>query len=101
MKNDFLSFFDQLPAVLKYAVNGLVGGFVWALYKKLKFWAALRQIVIGAILSAYSTPFIASKTSLSTAGFTSFVIGIIGMSLIEILYKWAVGKLKILFDNNE
>jgi len=100
MRNNFLTFLGQLGIFWpwKYLSNGLIGGFVWALYKKLKFWDSVRQIFVGGIVSAYSTPVIASKFSLQDAGFISFVVGIIGLVLIEVLYKWAVKKIKLLFE---
>lgn len=101
MKNDFFSFFDQLGLVEKYLVNGSIGGLVWAIYKKSNFWQAVRQIFVGGIVSGYATSFIIERMSSKDAGFISFVVGMIGMVLIEVLYKWLVGKLKLLFNNEE
>jgi hypothetical protein len=99
MKSDFVNFLDQLGIVWKYLINGLVGGAVWSIYKKSKLGEALRQVVVGGIISGYATAYIAEKTSPNAAGFISFVVGMIGMVLIEVLYKWGVGKLKLLFSN--
>jgi len=101
MRNDIFSVFEQLGIAGKYLINGLVGGLVWSIYKKAKFWEAVRQIFVGGIISGYATPFIAERLSLKDAGFMSFVIGMIGMVIIEIVYKWAVGKLKLLFSNTD
>lgn len=101
MKNDFFSLFDSFGLSLKYLLNGFIGGFVWAIYKKLKFWESVRQVIVGSVVSGFVTPFIAERTSLKDAGFISFVVGMIGMVLIEIIYKWMVGKLKLLFSNED
>jgi len=98
MKNDYFTIFDQLGLVWKYLINGLIGGLVWSIYKKSKFWEAIRQVFVGGIVSGYATPFIATKTSISYAGFISFVMGMIGMVLIELIYNWGVKKLKLLFS---
>jgi hypothetical protein len=101
MRNDIFGFFDQLGLVWKYLVNGFVGGLVWAVYKKSKFWEGIRQVFVGGLVSGYATPFIVERTSVKDAGFISFVVGMIGMVLIEVLYKWAGNKLKLLFSNQE
>ena len=110
MKNDIFNFFDSLGLVWKYMINGLVGGFIWSLYKKAKFWEALRQIIIGGVVSGYFTPVIVSKyhMDLSLIGFTSFIIGMLGMVIIDSAYKYVAGNykkwsliLKILFSKEE
>lgn len=101
MKNDFVAFLSQLGVEWKYVINGLVGGAVWSLYKKADFWSSVRQIVIGGIVSGYTTPFILEKTSPNSAGFISFTLGIIGMVLIDLIYKWGVEKLKALFGSKQ
>lgn len=98
MKNDFLSFFAQLGLVWKYVVNGAVGGLVWSIYKKSKFWEAFRQVFVGSIVSGYATPFIVEQFSVKDAGFISFVVGMIGMVIVEIIYKWGAKKIKLLFN---
>lgn len=96
MKQDFLHFLESLGLFWKYALNGLVGGFIWSLYKKSKFWEALRQIIIGGIVSGYFTPVIVTKTNmdLSYVGFTSFIIGMLGMVIVDSIYKYAAGVIK-------
>ena len=101
MRNDFFSFFDQLGLVGKYLVNGSIGGLVWSIYKKANLWQAIRQIFVGGIVSGYTTSFIIERMSGKDAGFISFVVGMIGMVFIEVLYKWTVSKLKLLFSNQE
>jgi len=99
MRNEFISVLDQLGLAWKYLLNGFIGGLVWAIYKKSKFWESIRQVFVGAMASGYTTPFIAKRLSLQDAGFISFVIGMIGMVIVEIIYKWGVGKLKLLFSS--
>lgn len=96
MKYDFLKFLDDLGLVWKYALNGFIGGLIWSMYKKSKFWEAFRQIIIGGIVSGYFTPVIVAKTGmdLSYIGFTSFVIGMLGMVIVDSLYKYLAGLIK-------
>lgn len=98
MKIDIISLLDQLGLAWQNLVNGFVGAAVWALHKKMKFWSALRQIFIGGVVAGYSTPFISKETSVQAAGFLSFVLGVIGMVLVENLYQWASKKIKLLFN---
>src|SRR6266699_3556261 len=97
MRNNVFDFFDEIGLAWKYLLNGIIGGLVWAIYKKTKFWESIRQMFVGGIVSGFTTPFIVERTSLKEAGFISFVVGMIGMVVIEVIYKWAVGKLKLLF----
>lgn len=110
MRNDIFNFLDNLGIVWKYMINGLVGGFIWSLYKKAKFWEALRQVFIGGVVSGYFSPVIIMKFNmdLSLAGFTSFVVGMLGMVIIDSAYKYAASNykkwsliLKILFTKEE
>lgn len=96
MKYNFLDFVHDLGIAWKYALNGLIGGIVWSLYKKSKFWEAFRQVIIGAVVSGYLTPVIVYKTnmSLELIGCTSFVIGMTGMVIIDSTYKMIVKKIK-------
>lgn len=95
MKTDFFQVLQTLGISWQNLVNGLIGGLVWSVYKRSKFYVALRQIFIGGIVSAYVTPFVASKTNLPATGFLSFVIGMIGMVVLDTLYNWAVKKIKL------
>lgn len=97
MRYDFFAFFDRIGLIPSYLLNGFVGGLVWAVYNKSKFWESVRQVFIGMIVSGYCTPFIIEKTSINYAGFISFSLGVVGMVLVELLYGWAVKKLKLLF----
>lgn len=96
MKFNIIQFLDDLGLVWKYAINGLIGGFIWSMYKKSKFWEAFRQVVIGGVVSGYFTPVIVSKTNmdLSLIGFTSFVIGMLGMVIVDSIYKYLVKIIK-------
>jgi uncharacterized membrane protein len=66
------------------------------MYKKSKFWESFRQIIIGGIVSGYFTPVIVAKSSMdmSLVGFTSFVIGMLGMVIVDSIYKYAVKLIK-------
>jgi hypothetical protein len=96
MKYDFFHLLDDLGLVWKYALNGFIGGLIWSMYKKSKFWEAFRQIIIGGIVSGYFTPVIVNKTNmdLSFIGFTSFVIGMLGMVIVDSIYKYVLKLIK-------
>lgn len=96
MKQSFLEFLNDIGLIWKYALNGLVGGLIWSIYEKSKFWIAVRQIFIGGVVSGYSTPLIVTYTGvdLSFVGFTSFVVGMLGMVIIDSIYKYAVKTIK-------
>lgn len=117
MKNEFVNFLSAVAQFLenlgifwKYVINGLIGATIWSIYKKDKFLTAIRQILIGGIVSGYFTPVIVAKTNLSMSyvGFTSFVTGMLGMVIIDSLYKYAVSNftkwkqaVKIIFSSNK
>lgn len=96
MKNDFLRMLDELGIVFKYLINGLVGGFILSIYKRSKFWEAVRQIIIGGIVAGYFTPVIIKKTDMdmSFVGFTSFVVGMTGMIIIDSTYKYIASRFR-------
>lgn len=96
MDNNFLGFLDHLGLMWRYAVNGLIGGFIWSIYKKSKFIESFRQILAGGVVSGYFTPVIVHKVNMdmSMIGFTSFVIGMLGMVIIDTTYKYFVAVLK-------
>jgi len=98
MKIDIVSFMDQLGLVWQNLVNGVIGATIWAIHKKTKFWSAIRQIFIGGIVAGYSTPFISKEISVRETGFLSFVIGTVGMVLVDNLYIWVSKKIKLLFN---
>lgn len=109
MKNQIFAFLEDLGLVWKYVINGFIGGLIWSMYKKSKFWEAFRQIIIGGVVSGYFTPVIVAKTKmdLSFMGFTSFVIGMLGMVIVDSAYKYVLSNfkkwreiLKILFNFN-
>jgi hypothetical protein len=96
MKSNLINLLGDIGIAWKYLINGLIGGFIWSLYKKSKFGEALRQIIIGGIVSGYFTPVVVIKFSmdLSLIGFTSFIIGMLGMVIIDSAYKYAIGNYK-------
>lgn len=96
MKNDILGFLDDMGLGWKYALNGFIGGLIWSMYRKSKFWEALRQVFIGGIVSGYFTPVIVAKTNmgLSFIGFTSFVVGMLGMVIVDSIYKYVYKLIK-------
>lgn len=98
MKFDFLHLLDQLGLAWQSIINGVIGAAVWSIHKKTKFLTALRQMFIGGLVAGYATPFIANEWSFKAQGFLSFVIGTIGMVVVDELYKWAAKKIKILFN---
>lgn len=96
MKNELIQFLELLGIGWKYLINGLVGGVVWSIYKKSKFWEAFRQIIIGGIVSGYFTPVILAKTGMDLAfvGFTSFIVGMMGMIIVDNMYKYVAKQIK-------
>lgn len=96
MKNDFFLFMENLGLGWKFFINGLIGGVIWSLYKKSKIIEAVRQIIIGGVVAGYFTPVIVSHTSMGmeTVGFTSFVIGMTGMVVVDSIYKYVVKMVK-------
>ena len=96
MKNEFLRVFDDLGIAFKYLLNGLIGGFIFSLYKRSKFWESVRQIIIGGIVAGYFTPVIVTRTEMNMnyVGFTSFVIGMTGMVIIDSIYKYVASRVR-------
>lgn len=96
MKNDFVLFLEKLGLSWPYLVNGIVGGSIWAIYKKEKWLDAVRQIVIGGVVSGYATPVIVAKTSISLAmtGFISFTTGVAGLVIIDGIYSFIKKQVK-------
>jgi hypothetical protein len=97
MRVDVFGLLDQLGLAWQNIINGVVGATVWALHKKSTFTTAIRQIFIGAMVAGYTTPFISAELSIHNMGFLSFVIGVIGMVLLDRLYVWLSNKIKLLF----
>lgn len=96
MKYGILNFLEELGIIWKFAINGLIGGAIWSIYKKSKFGEALRQVVIGGVVSGYFTPVIVSKTNMQMelVGFTSFVIGMLGMVILDSIYTHVIKLIK-------
>lgn len=97
MRADLFGFLDQLGLAWQNIVNGVIGATVWSLHKKAKFGVAIRQIFIGALVAGYTTPFISKEFSIRDIGFVSFVIGTVGMVLLDSAYVWFSKKIKLLF----
>lgn len=97
MKAEILKILEEMGIGYKYLINGLIGAFVWSLYKKLKFMEALRQMFIGSIVAGYLTPLIANKENISPElmGSLSFVVGMLGMIIIDTIYKYVAEKIRL------
>lgn len=92
----FLEFLNDLGIGWKYLLNGFIGAVVWSIYKKLRLIEALRQILIGSIVAGYITPLIAYKEAIPIEYMAalSFIIGMMGMIIIDGIYKYIAGKIK-------
>lgn len=95
-KNGLIEFLDKLGLVWNFALNGLIGGVIWSIYKKSKFWESVRQMVVGSIIAGYLTPVIKAKTNMSDElmGCTSFVVGMLGMVIVDSIYKYVAKLIK-------
>ncbi len=89
---------EQLGIAWKWALNGLIGALVWALHTKSKLWDAVRQVFIGSVVAGYCTPAIAEKMNIGINYICvlSFTIGMLGMVIIDTLYKGLLKKIKLL-----
>lgn len=96
MRFDFIKFLEETGVDYRYLLNGFIGAVVWSLYKKLKFTEALRQILIGSIVAGYITPLIAYREAIPVQYMAalSFVIGMMGMVIIDSIYKYIVNKVR-------
>lgn len=92
MKNEVFSNLDNLGIGLKYLINGSIGAIIWAIYRKARIVEAIRQVIIGGVVAGYFTPVVIAKTNMQMefVGFTSFVVGMLGMVIIDSIYKTAV-----------
>jgi uncharacterized membrane protein YeaQ/YmgE (transglycosylase-associated protein family) len=95
MKDDVVKFISSLGIGYKYLVNGFVGALVWSIYKKLRFIDALRQILVGSLVAGYITPLIAYGENIAPQYMSalSFVVGMMGMMLVDTVYKWLRDKI--------
>jgi hypothetical protein len=93
---NLLEFLNDLGIGWRYLLNGLIGAIVWSIYKKLRLIEALRQILIGSIVAGYITPLIAYKEAIPIEYMAalSFIIGMMGMIIIDGIYKYIVGKVR-------
>ncbi len=96
MKTDLVMFLESIGIAWKFMISGFIGGTVWSIYKKSKFWEAVRQVTIGGIVSGYFTPVIVSKFSMdmSVVGFSAFIIGMTGMVIVDSIYKYISSLIK-------
>lgn len=96
MKYDLIRMIEDLGITIKFLINGLIGGFIWSLYKKSKFWEAVRQIFIGGVIAGYFTKVVANRGGIpdEATGFTSFVIGMMGMVIVDSMYKYSATRFK-------
>lgn len=97
-KTDVIDFLESIGIGYKYLINGFIGSVIWSIYKKTKFVAALRQIIIGSVVAGYLTPLIAYSENIPNHFMSalSFVVGMIGMVIIDSLYNYVIGKIKAL-----
>lgn len=98
MKNEIFSNLDldNLGIGIKYLINGVIGAIIWAIYRKAKIVDAIRQVIIGGVVAGYFTPVIIAKTNMQMefVGFTSFVVGMLGMVIIDTIYKTVADKIR-------
>lgn len=96
MKLEIVKFLEEIGIGYKYLINGFVGALVWSIYKKMRFLEAVRQIAIGSIVAGYITPLIAYKEEIPVELMSalSFVVGMMGMIIIDSIYKYVVLKVK-------
>jgi len=94
MKFDIVKFLENLGIGYKYLINGFIGAIVWSIYKKLRFIEAVRQIIIGSLVAGYITPMIAygERIAPEYMAALSFVVGMLGMIIIDSIYKWVKDK---------
>lgn len=96
MNFNFFDFLNDVGIGYKYLINGFIGAVVWSIYKKLRLIEALRQILIGSVVAGYITPLIAYKEAIPIEYMAalSFIIGMMGMIIIDGIYKYIAGKIK-------
>ena len=97
MDNGFLKFLSDIGIDYKYVLNGFIGAIIWSIYKKLKFWDAVRQVFIGSVVAGYVTPLIAYKENIpiTYVSALSFIVGMMGLVIVDSIYKYIVNKIKI------
>jgi hypothetical protein len=100
---NFFDFLNEVGIGYKYLLNGFIGAVVWSIYKKLKLIEALRQILIGSIVAGYITPLIAYKEAIPIEYMAalSFIIGMMGMIIIDGIYKYIVNKVRMFRKGKE
>jgi hypothetical protein len=94
--NNFFEVLSDMGIGYRYLINGFVGAMVWSLYKKLRLIEALRQILIGSIVAGYITPLVAYKEAIPIEYMAalSFIIGMMGMIILDGVYKYIVGRIR-------
>jgi uncharacterized membrane protein YeaQ/YmgE (transglycosylase-associated protein family) len=96
MKFDIVKILEDLGIGYKYLINGFIGALVWSVYKKLRFVEAVRQILIGSLVAGYITPLVAYKEEIPIEYISalSFVVGMMGMIIIDSIYKYVANKIR-------
>lgn len=96
MNFNFFDFLNEVGIGYKYLINGFIGAVIWSVYKKLRLIEALRQILIGSIVAGYITPLVAYKEAIPIEYMAalSFIIGMMGMIIIDGIYKFIANKIK-------
>lgn len=96
MNFNFFDFLNEVGIGYKYLINGFIGAVIWSVYKKLRLIEALRQILIGSIVAGYITPLVAYKEAIPIEYMAalSFIIGMMGMIIIDGIYKFIASKIK-------
>lgn len=97
MKVEIIKLIESLGIGYKYLVNGFLGAVVWSIYKKLRFIEALRQMIVGSLVAGYITPLVAYGEHIGAQYMAalSFVVGMMGMILVDTVYKYLRDKLMI------
>lgn len=77
-------------------ISGITGALAWSLHKQRKFWTSIHSIVSGSLASVFLTPEIAKIIKVNE-NYLAFIIGIVGMSLIEESFSIIVkNKIKLI-----
>ena len=96
MKNNVVDFLQAIGISWSSAISGVVGGAVLSIYRKDNFWNSVRNIFTGGVVSGYFTPVLQNYYSVNPQfiGFISFVCGIVGMVVIDCIYKYISSNTK-------
>ncbi len=91
---DINDFTTNVGVSLKPAIAGLAGGLVRVVFMGEKDWKrAIGLLSVGALTAGYGTPLamlaLPGSTGGPVEGAVSFVIGILSMTLVELLLRFA------------